>query len=156
MSDRAYLAGLTPSLTPARSGPVDAGITERGSLSSAGDITISGSYDGTMARNRSQAPVPGSTLVDEGGATNCWLDADWSFDDIRYEWDWMFDEGRPVEDQLNEIWFSLRWASAEQRADEDLMFDLFGDHELNGVDTSVIYTQVKPGTAGAHKYWTSD
>jgi hypothetical protein len=93
-------------------------------------------------------PKPGPKLVDENGETNCWLASAYSAEDVRDE----FEHGG----ELHEVWFRPRWTSVEESADEGLLYDLFGDHEMNGVDTTVVYDRAKSGSPGAHRYWTTE
>jgi hypothetical protein len=106
--------------------------------------------------SQSALPRPASTLYDEGGSVSSWLKADWDFNDIRYEWDYRFNEYLPLADQLDTVWFLPRWTTREELEDEDLLYEFFGDHELNGVCTDVVYEQVRPLTRNAHAYWTVD
>jgi hypothetical protein len=104
---------------------------------------------------QSERPKPGSTLANEGGETAYWLAADYSVEDITDEWDHLFDE-IPVERRLGQCWLRPRWTTAEERADEDRLYDLFGDFEDSGCDTSVAYEMAKPNAEGGHLYWTTE
>jgi hypothetical protein len=110
--------------------------------------------DSLQPCDQSNAITPASVLYGESGSASTWLDADWKFEDIRYEWDWLFDH-RPMEEQLKEIWFRMRATTQAERDDPDALYDLFGDC-WEDLDISYAYEQVKPGTEGAHKYWTVD
>lgn len=104
----------------------------------------------------SNSPSPGDTLIDEGGSTNCWLVSSWSLNDIRFEWDYMFCPYTPLADQLTEIWFRPRWTTSDELADEDFLYETFGDHDGHRCSIEVVYEQAKPRSPGAHRYWTSD
>ena len=98
-------------------------------------------------------PTPGDILVDEGGSATSWLASAYDPATIRDEWDWLFED---ESDRLEEIWFTCRPTTPEELADEDFVYDEFGDVEMNGVDTSTVYSRVPPNTPGAHRYWTVD
>ena len=93
------------------------------------------------------------TLLDEGGETTTWLASSYSEQDIRDEWDYLFENPKV---KLREIWIRQRPTSPEELADEDQLYDLFGDWEMNGIDTSAVPEFVPQGTPGAHRYWTVD
>lgn len=99
-------------------------------------------------------PTPHDTLNDESGSARYWLDSSWSFEDIENEWDWLFEDSS-AEEQLGEIWLRPRWTTDAERADPDVLYDLFGcDPEV--VDTTVYYDTAKPGSPGAVRYWTTE
>jgi hypothetical protein len=95
------------------------------------------------------APKPHETLSDEGGSVMCWLAEAWSQDDICEEWEL-------TPEKLREEWWACRWTTDEEKADPDVLYDLFGDYEYSRIDTSVVYWRVKADTPGAHKYWTNE
>lgn len=99
-------------------------------------------------------PVPPfETLVDDGGCTTAWLADAWTEEEIHDEYSWLFEEP-PV--RLREVWIRGRWTTPEELGDDDRLYDLFGDWETNGIDTSAVPEYVKPDTPGAHRYWTID
>lgn len=102
--------------------------------------------------SRSDAPVPHETLTDEGGCTTSWCAADWTKERICEEHDWL----DLTPEKLTDVWMGCRWTTPEELADEDELSLLFGDHESNGIDTSVVYWVAKPNAPGAHLYWTSE
>lgn len=95
---------------------------------------------------------PGDYLVDDAGRTTSWLASAYSREDIRDEWDYLFENGA----KLREVWFSVRLALAEELADEDWVYEQFGDVEMNGVDTTQVYDHAKANVPGAHRYWTTE
>lgn len=101
-------------------------------------------------------PKPHSTLQDEGGSTRYWLDADWSFKDIEDEYPWLFEDAPASAATLGEVWYRPRWTTPAERADEDVLYDLCGDYEMTGCDTSVVYEDARPGSPGAVRYWTTE
>lgn len=96
--------------------------------------------------------LPGPYLCDENGQTTSWLSAAYSPEEIRDEWDYLFENGA----ELHEIWFSVRWATAEELADEEWLYYQFGDVEMNSVDTTTVYAHAKADSLGAHRYWTTE
>lgn len=92
-------------------------------------------------------PKPHDTLVDEGGSTNHWLKSGWTLEDIFEEWDWL--ELKP--DSLIEVWLRPRWTTDEERADPDVLYELFGEFE--SMDKTVYYEPAKPEFPGAYAYW---
>lgn len=95
-------------------------------------------------------PKPHNYLYGEAGGVTSWLASCYSPAEIRDEWDYLFENGA----KLSEVWLTLRWTTPEELANGDWMFDQFGDVEMDGTDTSVVYTPVKAGTTGAHCFWT--
>lgn len=96
---------------------------------------------------RADTPEPHEFLVDADGGTNHWLKSEWTFEDIRDEWDWL-----PLKpDSLIEVWLRPRWTTEEERANPDVLYDLFGDY--SEMDTTVYYEPAKPGDPGAVAYW---
>jgi hypothetical protein len=94
-------------------------------------------------------------MSEEGGRTEWWLASSWSVEDIcDPEGEWEYLELTP--EKLREEWFAFRWTTDEERANEDWLYDQFGDWEYNGFDTSMLHWRVKPDTPGAFKYWTSN
>lgn len=102
--------------------------------------------------NAATRPEPHETLSDEGGQTTSWLASDWSKADIIEDQDWR--ELEPAD--LHETWMGCRWTTGDELADPDRLYELFGDYEMNGTDTSVVYWRAKPGAANAHRYWTTE
>lgn len=95
---------------------------------------------------------PGPTLCDEIGRTNHWLATAYAPEEIRDEWDYLFENGEP----LHEVWMLVRLATSEELANEDWVYEQFGDVEMNGVDTSQVYDRVKADTPGAIRYWSTE
>lgn len=95
---------------------------------------------------------PHDTLSDEGGQTISWLASAWSKQDIIEENDWL--ELTP--DKLHEMWMGCRWTTDAERADPDVLYDLFGPHEDGEVDTTIVYWRAKREATGAHRYWTTE
>jgi hypothetical protein len=92
---------------------------------------------------------PHDTLSCDGQASS-WLSSAWTREAIIEEWDWM--ELDP--EGFQETWYACRWTTDEERADDDKLYDLFGEFE--DIDTSVYYWQVASDAPGAHLYWTVD
>lgn len=111
---------------------------------------LSGRPARAMPSGQRVAPKPHDYLYDEGARVTSWLAASYTPEQIREEWDYEFENGA----QLHEIWMTIRWTTPEELADEDVVFDLFGDVEMNNVDTSVVYLRARAETPGAHRYWT--
>lgn len=84
------------------------------------------------------------------GQTVSWLASAWTKEDIIEEWDWL----ELTLDSFDEAWFACRWTTDKERADENTLYDLFGDFE--DIDTSVYYWQAESNTPSAHLYWTID
>lgn len=95
---------------------------------------------------------PAPTLIGEDGMENCWLAAAYSEADIRSEWDYLFEDGA----KLYVTWFRPRPTTSEELANEDVLYDLFGDWEMTGVLTDVVYDRAKPNASGAHRYFTTE
>ncbi len=94
---------------------------------------------------------PGPYLQEEGGSIVAWSADCYGPEDILLEWDYMFESG---EVRLYDEWYALRPTTPEELADEDLLYDLFGDWEMEGTDTSTVYNVSPPERAGAFKFWT--
>ena len=108
-----------------------------------------------MPSTRSSSPKPADLLYDEGGNACWWLASAWTKEEIcdpDGEWDYL--ELTP--DKLHEQWHVCRWTTPEELANEDWVYDQFGDVEMNPVDTSVVYWHCKPDTPGAVLYWTTE
>jgi hypothetical protein len=101
------------------------------------------------------APKPAPTLVGESAETAYWLDSAYSLEDIAIEWDYLFEE-IPMAERLGEVWLRPRWTTPIERADPERLYDLFGDFEDSGCDTSVVYDLAKPNSEGVHRYWTTE
>jgi hypothetical protein len=84
------------------------------------------------------------------GQTISWLASAWTREDIIEEYDWMELDF----DSFNETWYACRWTTNEELADDDKLYDLFGDFDT--IDTSVYYWQVNSDSLGAYLYWTVD
>lgn len=104
-----------------------------------------------MASPSNETSVP-DQLIDDGGSTNCWLASAWSVEDIKYEWDYLFENGQ----ELRECWYRFRPTTPEELANEDFLYETFGDHEMNGVVTDTVCIPCKADVPGAHRYWTTD
>lgn len=98
-------------------------------------------------------PTPADQLCDEQGMPCWWLASAWSKEDIIREFDY---NGDMTPDSLGEQWHGCRWTTPEEQADEDWIYDQFGDVEDTGVSTDVVYWHAKPGTPGTYKYWTTE
>jgi len=85
--------------------------------------------------------VPGEYLFDEGGETAYWLASAYSPDDIRDEWDYLFDE---TDLELIEVWFTVRLATPDE---------LFGGNHEDQQTDKVYEGFERPGIPGAHRYW---
>lgn len=103
--------------------------------------------------SQSEYPTPADTLSDEGGATCWWLASAWSKQDIIREYDY---DGDMTPEKLTEQWHVCRWTTPEERANEDWCYEQFGDVEMNGCLTDVVYYHCKPDTPGAVLYWTTE
>jgi hypothetical protein len=97
-------------------------------------------------------PKPGPYLCDEQGQTSHWLASAYSQGEVRHEWDYLFENG----ERLHEVWMLVRLSTPEELADEDWVYEQFGDVEMNGVDTAQVYDLVAPGTPGAVRYWSTE
>jgi len=101
----------------------------------------------------SDPPVPGDVLYDESGYPCWWLASAWSKEDIIEEYDY---HGNMTPESLRESWHVCRWTTPEERANEDWLYDHFGDYEDTGVSIDVVYSSCKPDTPGAVLYWTTE
>jgi hypothetical protein len=110
-----------------------------------------------MSKRMSKAPhksvpEPHDTLSDEGGQTISWLASAWSKQDIIEDEFWR--ELTP--ESLHEQWLGCRWTMDAERANPAELYDMFGDYELSGADTSVVYYPAEADSFGAHRYWTTE
>jgi len=95
--------------------------------------------------------VPGEYLFDEGGETAYWLASAYSPDDIRDEWDYLFDE---TDLELIEVWFTVRLTTPEELADPEQLYELFGENHEDQQTDKVYEGFERPGIPGAHRYWS--
>jgi hypothetical protein len=97
------------------------------------------------------ASTPHDVLHEEGGSVCAWLASSFSPENILEEWDYLFEnDGSKLYDE----WYCFRPTTPEELADEDVLYDLFGDWENDGMDTSTVYDHCRPDREGAVKYWT--
>ncbi|HEY1690082.1 MAG TPA: hypothetical protein VGF95_14600 [Solirubrobacteraceae bacterium] len=91
------------------------------------------------AANPDAPPQPADYLCDECGCREAWLvDGAMLSDIIEDVWDHLDDSTF----EIVRAYYRLRWTTPEELADEDKLYDLFGDHEMSGIDTSVVYEEV--------------
>ncbi len=94
-------------------------------------------------------PTPSERQLDEGGSTIAYLADDVPIGEVIEDvWDGLPNRAVRVVCE----WYKLRWTTPEELADPDFLYDQFGDHEQNGVDTSVIYTRVEDDEPDTHLY----
>jgi hypothetical protein len=105
-----------------------------------------------MNDGQTTEPKAGPYLCDESGQTNHWRADAYSPDDIHDEWDYLFESA----EQLHEVWLRVRLSTPGELADEDWVYEQFGDVEINGADTAQVYDRVKASTPGAHLYWSTE
>jgi hypothetical protein len=103
--------------------------------------------------------VPHDTMIEEGGGVIGWSADAYSIEDIEEEWDYLF-EDRPARTLLVTTYYAARWTTKAELANPDLLYDMFGDYEQAGYDTSVYYWRVtadwKPKnqhSQGPFMYW---
>jgi hypothetical protein len=92
--------------------------------------------------------APGPEYIDTDDQSARWFRADlFSREDAASECALLLHEA-----DVTEAWFTCRWTTEEERADEDRLHDLFGA-DWEDYDTSVYVEECPAETAGAHRYW---
>jgi hypothetical protein len=114
------------------------------------DDLLSRAAQGVREREaRRQPPKPGAILYDEGAPTAYLADEVTIAEVLDPVWEQI---DRPFRVVLD--WRKLRWTTPEELADPERLYELFGDHEQDGIDTSVVYTRVEDEEPDAHLYVT--
>ena len=91
---------------------------------------------------------PHHTMSDEGGGPLAWLADAYSIEDIIEEYDYL----NLTPEKLHEQHYAARWTTEKERADPDVLYDLFGDYEYGGYDTSIYYWRVPPDWKPKNQY----
>lgn len=101
------------------------------------------------AEHPEASPTPGEILYDDGGMPDAYLVEGTlaalmeSLDDADLQ---------TMRFRIIPEWYRVRWTTPKELADEEWLYQQFGDHETNGIDTTLLYERLADETPDAHLY----